>query len=442
MPTSSTAVATVSCKERFGCHEARYNNSPHCVLHFPSEEKTVDFTEALKKKLSDGKRDENFDFRGVWFPEKTNLSQYTFDGPADFASAVFNDKVDFSNTTFGKDADFTGATFNMKADANFCYAKFIAKAKFSDAVFKGIARFDSATFGAGGGTDFNRATFAERVVFESASFQDRVIFNASTFSKEVNFGHTIFADYVKFSGNGLFGDNSSLDLHSARIEKPEHVSFHTVRLRPQWFVNVDSRKLNFTSVRWDFRVTEEKVYGDTSESFSSPDALLAITYGQLAVNAEENNRFEEASRFRYMAQNKRRGELSHGFAFWTLGWWYGLASGYGERAWQAALVLVALWVLFASIFFFGQQDGRWWQASQTSVREGAPAARGQAREKETLRLLGFREALIYSAGVMTLQKPEPLPDNKRAKTLVLLGTVLGPVQAALLALAIRRKFMR
>ena len=43
---------------------------------------------------------------------------------------------------------------------------------------------------------------------------------------------------------------------------------------------------------------------------------------------------------------------------------------------------------------------------------------------------------------MTLQKPEPLPANKRAKTLVLLETVLGPVQAALLALAIRRKFMR
>lgn len=442
MPSSSTADTTVSCKERFGCEEPLYNNTSHCVLHFPSKEKGDDFTEALNKRLSDGKRDENFDFRGVWFPEKTNLSHYTFDGPADFASAVFNDKVDFSYTTFEKDADFTGATFNMKADVNFCYANFIAKAKFSDAVFNGITRFDSARFGAGGGTNFNRATFAERVVFESASFQDRVIFNASTFSKEVNFGHTIFADYVKFSGNGLFGDNSSLDLHSARIEKPEHVSFHTVRLRPQWFVNVDSRKLNFTSVHWDFRVTEEKVYRDTCESFSSPDDLLAITYGQLAVNAEENNDFEEASRFRYKALNKRQRKLAHGFAFWTLSWWYGRVSGYGERVWRAAWVLVALWVLFASIFFFGQQNGRWWQASKTGVPEGRQAAQGQAREKETSRLLGFREALIYSAGVMTLQKPEPWPANKRAETLVLLETILGPVQAALLALAIRRKFMR
>jgi hypothetical protein len=43
---------------------------------------------------------------------------------------------------------------------------------------------------------------------------------------------------------------------------------------------------------------------------------------------------------------------------------------------------------------------------------------------------------------MTLQKPEPSAANKRAKAAVLFETILGPLQAALLALAIRRKFMR
>ena len=56
--------------------------------------------------------------------------------------------------------------------------------------------------------------------------------------------------------------------------------------------------------------------------------------------------------------------------------------------------------------------------------------------------LKFSRALAYSAGVMTLQKPEPRPATIAGQTLVLLETVLGPVQAALLALAIRRKFMR
>jgi hypothetical protein len=43
---------------------------------------------------------------------------------------------------------------------------------------------------------------------------------------------------------------------------------------------------------------------------------------------------------------------------------------------------------------------------------------------------------------MTLQKPEPRPATGAAQAVVMLETILGPVQAALLALAIRRKFMR
>jgi hypothetical protein len=43
---------------------------------------------------------------------------------------------------------------------------------------------------------------------------------------------------------------------------------------------------------------------------------------------------------------------------------------------------------------------------------------------------------------MTFQKPEPRPTTTAAQALALFETILGPVQAALLALAIRRKFMR
>ena len=90
-----------------------------------------------------------------------------------------------------------------------------------------------------------------------------------------------------------------------------------------------------------------------------------------------------------------------------------IASGYGERVWLAFAWLIGIWLLSA-MFYVG---------------------------------LGFpnRElssALLYSAGVMTLQKPEPRPATNAAQSLVMLETILGPVQAALLALAIRRKFMR
>jgi len=56
-------------------------------------------------------------------------------------------------------------------------------------------------------------------------------------------------------------------------------------------------------------------------------------------------------------------------------------------------------------------------------------------------IASFSRALTYSANVMTLQKPDPRPVTTAAQVVVLLETILGPVQAALLALAIRRKFM-
>ena len=65
-----------------------------------------------------------------------------------------------------------------------------------------------------------------------------------------------------------------------------------------------------------------------------------------------------------------------------------------------------------------------------------------AKRDEVGAPLKFSRALTYSAGVLTFQRPEPKPATTAAQTIVLFETILGPVQAALLALAIRRKFMR
>ncbi len=56
--------------------------------------------------------------------------------------------------------------------------------------------------------------------------------------------------------------------------------------------------------------------------------------------------------------------------------------------------------------------------------------------------LRFTQAIVYSFEVSILQKPEPKPVTLTAHFLIGLETVLGPLQAAMLALAIRRKFMR
>lgn len=120
-----------------------------------------------------------------------------------------------------------------------------------------------------------------------------------------------------------------------------------------------------------------------------------------------------------------------------LSWWYWLLSGYDEKIRRAFTALLVIWFLFA-IIYWKWADATWWQPKQTANTVPAKSEPPATAAKT----LTASEAFLYSAGVMALQKPEPLPANKRAKLFVLLETLLGPVQAALLALAIRRKFMR
>ena len=52
------------------------------------------------------------------------------------------------------------------------------------------------------------------------------------------------------------------------------------------------------------------------------------------------------------------------------------------------------------------------------------------------------QSIPYSLGNMTLQRPEPRPDMGLLQLLVFAQGILGPLQAALFALALRRKYMR
>jgi hypothetical protein len=486
----------------------------YCVLHFPGKEKTADFEAALRRKLENA----NFDFEGVWFPDRVAFGKFEFNGDANFIGATFSGEADFSSTTFGaavfftsatfsETARFNGATFSAKAnfslanfsgEALFNGATFSAKANFKKATFRADSSFDSATFSAeaififvtfqakasfmratfsarasfmfvkfrnmawfplatfSAKGDFGSATFSATAWFESATFSAKASFSdttfsaaasftAATFSGEAyfgsatfrgdadfdsvtfsalaNFNSTTFADHVTFAGaekQPVFLPTSRLDLQFARIERPDRVSLHTLSLRPHWFVNIDARKFGFANVNWARLSIDEEIRDLEKNLVSSPHPLLAIACRNLAVNAEENHRYEEASRFRYMAMEARL-KSWRGFAPWRLSWWYWLASGYGERVLRAFLVLVALWVLFAVLYM---TTGGW--EAKAGVKPPT----------------NFATALTYSAGVMTLQKPEPRAITPAAQTLVLLETILGPLQAALLALAIRRKFMR
>lgn len=440
-----TSPATCNCEEwmRSACHgPSSYEGvggERYCILHFPDRKKSDDFRKALNEKLEAG----DFNFRGVWFPDELTLSTTSFDANATFAAATFKENADFDRVEFLKHADFKNATFEK--GANFFHANF-DRANFDDAIFKENATFEEASFK--GSANFSSANFHQRVIFNSATFQYRARFDRIRFTAEANFHLTIFRDYVSFAGNEdnqTWSEQSRLDLREAKIDKPELVAFRTLELRPHWFVDVDPRKFEFTKVKWRSNINEElKSLSKLKGTRDHKHDLLVIACQRLAINSQENDYYDDASTFRYMTVDVRRLQKRWPyFAIWKLNWWYWLASGYSERVGRAALVLVGLLFFFASIFFVGQRyDPQWWQSPQVRTQETTLTAAAKAGGDNTSRLSGFREALIYSAEVMTLQKPEPLPASKFARTLVLLETVLGPVQAALLALAIRRKFMR
>jgi len=113
---------------------------------------------------------------------------------------------------------------------------------------------------------------------------------------------------------------------------------------------------------------------------------------------------------------------------------YRYLSGYGEKIGLAFAWLFGAWLFFALLF------------TQVGFVRSAPSSVPD-RETYTIDDVGAplnvcKEALAYSLAVMTFQKPEPRPLTATAKFAVLAETIFGPIQAALFALAVRRRFMR
>lgn len=415
-----------------------YKGQRYCVLHFPGKKESSIFNEALKNKFDI----KDYNFSGVWFPDDLSLRYVHFDEKAAFSAATFIGVVDFSDATFNKEAKFLSTVFNSRA--NFAAATFNAWADFRYTGFRERADFLHTTFVAR--SSFNGTFFNGDADFGSARFSADVNFSGATFLAQATFSKATFEDYVRFSSDDdlgylgsekrqTFGETSSLDFQFVRTEKPDRISFHTLTLRPHWFANVDARKFDFTNVEWHGSINQE-IESLQQKEVSPPHRLLAIACRQIAVNAEENHRYEEASLFRYWSMDARRRERWRGFSFWRLGWWYWAASGYGERVFRAFIVLLGAWLTFALLYT--QVGFARWEPRVANESDAVIAKRDEVGAP----LRPLSRSLSYSASVMILQKPELRPATVAAHTIVIFETILGPLQAALLALAIRRKFMR
>jgi hypothetical protein len=104
--------------------------------------------------------------------------------------------------------------------------------------------------------------------------------------------------------------------------------------------------------------------------------------------------------------------------------WYWLLSGYGERVVRAFLVLSAMIIGFAVLYVligFIKVD----LCSLSGV------------------LQAFWEPILYSLGAITRQNDTLAGSASLAlRSLVILEGIFGPLQIGLIALALRRQFMR
>jgi len=410
---------------------------------------------------------DDVDFSLSRFASSVDFYSTTFIGDSEFGSAVFFDDAIFNLATFNKSASF-GSTFKGSAsflsakftsDAYFSWAKFYADAVFSETIFADYTTFKGTKFSNHGETYFDEANFAKNTFFDRTRFRNNVSFQSAIFGKDsdvffrkalfaknVDFQYCTAEGYLRFS-NLRQGKDCKFDFQEAAFEKATRISFHTARLCPNWFVNIDARKFIFTDIRWqnlrsgwkNRKIRAELDNLEARKIKEQNKRLLEIAARQLAVNAEENNRYEEAAKFRYMAMEIKRLELFNKSSFSRyLIWLYKWTSSYGESWSWAAFVLVFI------LFFFGVFYNSPFANFELPEKKQPNAVIEKSNEEKPSEFYKMNnlEGFVHSLYVAALQRPEPKAADTTTRLFIILETIFAPLQAALLALAIRRKFMR
>jgi hypothetical protein len=387
-----------------------YEGQYYCVLHFPNNQKhkNTDFNSIFKVRLEN--QESNFQY--TYFSDRVYLSQVEFKNEANFLGCTFQQDANFIDLIFYERAIFRATVFTR--DIWFAHVGFVKNTEFNDAVFEATSEF----------------VFLDTFVHEKISFTDAVFR-----------GEAIFDNI-----NCPEGKNIRLQLDDVRTDNADRIYFKNTQLYPNWFINVNSRKFIFHNIDWenaDETTTvvraEIKILQDCS--YRRRNRLLTLACRQLADNYEENNHFEQASIFRQMANESKRLEEYKGFKIWSLHWWYWLSSYYGER-WKRATAILFM-ILFGFALVYTQtafQTCPSYQPMATSIAECKT-------EPENCKCknggLNINEAFTHSISTALFQNVEyRKPLNIWGELATYLEKIFAPLQAALLALAIRRKFMR
>ena len=477
----------------------------YCVLHYPVMDKEAAFEKVFRARITTHEYcfygtwfPGSINLSNHSFGDWADFAWTTFDGNVTFESSRFRGNAQFLCSTFTKKVSFSGAVFSADKrhglPTNFYSAAFEDEADFSSVRFESKVEFSRARFcwrldpskRFAPTSSFAFAHFAEEAIFENVSFGDKtsleypasITFQKSTFEKLANFresefflhGHfgqvtfkktvdfrdtyvpasigfyeASFESFARFSGRNKKRDSwakKGLNFNSVYIEAPEKISFQSLALDPESFINTDVRRFDFTDIDWRIknfafdwsRSKHVLFWKERAKEARSNYELVEVAYRRVAANAEDSNQYRYASKLRYAAFEIQRLNRWYGRLPFTLLWWYKWTSRYGE-SWSFSTVMLAL-ILAASAYGYTKLPF-YVCPSDKPVNQTSTAGLCTIRTLETYE--ATRQS-VATATFQTVDYRKPVTGN--GEMLVLGEKILAPIQAALLALAIRRKVMR
>ncbi|MBU7033199.1 MAG: pentapeptide repeat-containing protein [Theionarchaea archaeon] len=358
------------------CNEPVWQGSTEgfCIFHDPTKEKNIN---VFKRKLTKKLKQEDYNFRGYYFPRNIDFGDHLFSRDVDFEEAIFSSSVNFSNCTFSGRVNFGGTTFFERA--NFLNTIFTGGAYFAGATFFGGGNFVGSTFSGGayfagatffGGAYFSGTNFAKGAHFARVSFSGGAYFSNAHFSNRAGFSRAAFSEEAEFMGADFSGDAHFLNaaFHKwARFEEAKflditdfvHAQFlgDTSFWKSTFGKSVDfqmatfAKNVSFLDTHFEGDINFENTLFEKNEGENSMSSgLLERSYRNVKNALTVRGDYRTAGEFYYREMEARRSQEKR----WsnlrmTLYKWL---CGYGEQPHRVILISLAVILLSALIFMF------------------------------------------------------------------------------------------
>ncbi|CUV65762.1 membrane hypothetical protein [Sulfurovum sp. enrichment culture clone C5] len=236
-----------------------------------SKEKINDFDDKLKKFI---------------------ISQYNL-------SFLHFPPFDIKNYIFKKDREviFCNSIFYGKTDFNSGFTKYIQETNFENATFREKVDFSQYTFGYK--ISFKSTTFNKDVDFKLSNFTKYINFRSTTFKKDVNFDEAIFENKVSFWG-AIFHDKVHFD---STVFK-ETFNFTKTQINKITLVNTNVENANLLEISAYDETNPKDPKPLTKDNFENKESARLIK-----AHFEKQNNITEANKYFVIEQEKYIDEL-------------------------------------------------------------------------------------------------------------------------------------